>query len=144
MVERFGLTRCASIVVLFVLVLAFVARLDKVCIDQNNISDGRRVSFNFAWLGRAASRPVRRTPRASPSHSPLLDVEGQHLSVGASTRGCRRRLTALLLTIGRVSNKDESAAVRQIDTEEFGKSRDKAETKDKSVTCCKDSGETDR
>ena len=68
----------------------------------------------------------------------ILDcVAGRRLIRGRARERCRRRLSALLLTIGRVSIKSESAAVSHIDTDGFGKGRDKAGMQYKHKVCFK-------
>ena len=68
----------------------------------------------------------------------ILDcVAGRRLIRGRARERCRRRLSALLLSIGRVSIKSESAAVSQIDTDGFGKGRGKAGMKYKHKACFK-------
>ena len=64
-------------------------------------------------------------------------VAGRRLIRGRARERCRRRLSALLLTIGRVSIKSESAAVSHIDTDGFGKGRDKAGMQYKHKACFK-------
>ena len=134
--STFWLTRCASIRASFPLVSAHVAWLDIVCIDQINTTDGPRVSLANDWLDIVCLD--RCFDFFAYAAALFLDcVAGRRLIRGRARERCRRRLSALLLTIGRVSIKSESAAVSHIDTDGFGKGRDKAGMQYKHKACFK-------